>query len=176
MCVSSPSAEAEPLCVSIFSLPFCDWCPLRVYALSPSVIGARYGYMLSPLLRLVPASVIGPERAISAAPTSAAAARWLRAASSWLPAWRASAASLAASAPAPGRAWRVASASSTRPILSMHVAMRRCARSYPGSSDTCTGWEGSTRGRSCQGRPTRIRSISDDQRGRHRAPTLNYYK
>eukprot|EP00976_Prorocentrum_cordatum_P086036 1186347-Prorocentrum_minimum.AAC.5 len=26
----------------IFSLPFCDGCPLRVYSLSPSAIGARY--------------------------------------------------------------------------------------------------------------------------------------
>eukprot|EP00976_Prorocentrum_cordatum_P101374 1192603-Prorocentrum_minimum.AAC.1 len=30
----------------------------RVYSLSPSVIGARYGYILSPLLRLVPATGI----------------------------------------------------------------------------------------------------------------------
>eukprot|EP00959_Pyramimonas_sp_CCMP1952_P062835 1314001-Pyramimonas_sp.AAC.1 len=27
----------------IFSLPFCDWCLLRVHSLSPSAIGARYG-------------------------------------------------------------------------------------------------------------------------------------
>eukprot|EP00959_Pyramimonas_sp_CCMP1952_P442857 9270682-Pyramimonas_sp.AAC.2 len=32
---------------SIFSLPFRDWCPLWVYSLSPSAIGARYGYILS---------------------------------------------------------------------------------------------------------------------------------
>eukprot|EP00959_Pyramimonas_sp_CCMP1952_P092634 1938515-Pyramimonas_sp.AAC.1 len=39
--------------MGIFSLPFCDWCSLRVYSLFPSVIGARYGYILSPLLRFV---------------------------------------------------------------------------------------------------------------------------
>eukprot|EP00959_Pyramimonas_sp_CCMP1952_P128966 2696939-Pyramimonas_sp.AAC.2 len=32
------------------ALTFCDWCPLRVYSLSPSVIGIRYGYTRSPLL------------------------------------------------------------------------------------------------------------------------------
>eukprot|EP00959_Pyramimonas_sp_CCMP1952_P191107 3996228-Pyramimonas_sp.AAC.1 len=42
--------------MGIFSLPFCDWCPPRVYSLSLSAIGARYGYILSPLLRLVPAT------------------------------------------------------------------------------------------------------------------------
>eukprot|EP00976_Prorocentrum_cordatum_P028417 576406-Prorocentrum_minimum.AAC.1 len=26
----------------IFSLPFHDWCPIRVYSPSPSAIGARY--------------------------------------------------------------------------------------------------------------------------------------
>eukprot|EP00976_Prorocentrum_cordatum_P068310 1179085-Prorocentrum_minimum.AAC.1 len=39
----------------IFSLALCEWCPLRVYSLSPSVIGARYEYILSPLLCLMPA-------------------------------------------------------------------------------------------------------------------------
>eukprot|EP00959_Pyramimonas_sp_CCMP1952_P342411 7173879-Pyramimonas_sp.AAC.2 len=29
----------------IFSLPCCDWCPLRVYSLSPVAIGARCGYI-----------------------------------------------------------------------------------------------------------------------------------
>eukprot|EP00976_Prorocentrum_cordatum_P065348 1177869-Prorocentrum_minimum.AAC.3 len=38
----------------IFSLPFRDWCPLRAYSLSPSASGARYGYILSPLPRVVP--------------------------------------------------------------------------------------------------------------------------
>ena len=33
----------------IFSLPFRDWCPLRVYSLSPSAIGACYGYTGGPL-------------------------------------------------------------------------------------------------------------------------------
>eukprot|EP00976_Prorocentrum_cordatum_P000675 13259-Prorocentrum_minimum.AAC.1 len=28
-----------------FYIPFCDWCPLRVDSISPSVIGARYGYI-----------------------------------------------------------------------------------------------------------------------------------
>eukprot|EP00976_Prorocentrum_cordatum_P088557 1187360-Prorocentrum_minimum.AAC.2 len=41
---------ANPL--FIFSLPFCDWCLLRVYSLSPSAIGACYGYILSPLLHV----------------------------------------------------------------------------------------------------------------------------
>eukprot|EP00976_Prorocentrum_cordatum_P034897 709574-Prorocentrum_minimum.AAC.2 len=41
--------------MGIFAFPFCDWCPLWVYHLSPSAIGARYGYIISPLLRLVPA-------------------------------------------------------------------------------------------------------------------------
>eukprot|EP00976_Prorocentrum_cordatum_P110366 1195184-Prorocentrum_minimum.AAC.3 len=31
-----------------FPLPFRDWCPLWVHSLSPSVIGARCGYILSP--------------------------------------------------------------------------------------------------------------------------------
>eukprot|EP00976_Prorocentrum_cordatum_P094708 1189893-Prorocentrum_minimum.AAC.1 len=31
----------------IFSLPFSDWCLLRVYPLSPSAIGACYGYIPS---------------------------------------------------------------------------------------------------------------------------------
>eukprot|EP00976_Prorocentrum_cordatum_P027432 556391-Prorocentrum_minimum.AAC.1 len=39
--VSGPRAAAKPL-VS----PFCDGCPLSVYSLSPSAIGARYGYIL----------------------------------------------------------------------------------------------------------------------------------
>eukprot|EP00976_Prorocentrum_cordatum_P050737 1024065-Prorocentrum_minimum.AAC.1 len=63
--------------MGIFSLPFCGWCPPWVYSLSPSAIGARYGkrfdrcsrleteraitnntygYILSPLPRLVPAA------------------------------------------------------------------------------------------------------------------------
>eukprot|EP00976_Prorocentrum_cordatum_P077885 1182866-Prorocentrum_minimum.AAC.2 len=29
--------------VGLFSLPFCDWCPLWVHSLSPSAVGARYG-------------------------------------------------------------------------------------------------------------------------------------
>eukprot|EP00976_Prorocentrum_cordatum_P074777 1181645-Prorocentrum_minimum.AAC.3 len=33
---------------NIFSLRFRDWCPLRVYILSISVIGSRYGFILSP--------------------------------------------------------------------------------------------------------------------------------
>eukprot|EP00976_Prorocentrum_cordatum_P087698 1187011-Prorocentrum_minimum.AAC.12 len=41
--------------MGMFSLPFHDWCPLWVCSLSPSAIGARYGYVLSPLMRLVPA-------------------------------------------------------------------------------------------------------------------------
>eukprot|EP00976_Prorocentrum_cordatum_P083105 1185102-Prorocentrum_minimum.AAC.2 len=36
--------------MGIFSLPFCHWCPLWVYSLSPYAIGARFGYILSPLL------------------------------------------------------------------------------------------------------------------------------
>eukprot|EP00959_Pyramimonas_sp_CCMP1952_P186000 3889093-Pyramimonas_sp.AAC.2 len=32
---------------TLFSLPFCDWCLLRVYSLFPSAIGACYGYILS---------------------------------------------------------------------------------------------------------------------------------
>eukprot|EP00976_Prorocentrum_cordatum_P114751 1195893-Prorocentrum_minimum.AAC.5 len=28
----------------IFSVPFCDWWPLRVYSLSASAVGARHGY------------------------------------------------------------------------------------------------------------------------------------
>eukprot|EP00976_Prorocentrum_cordatum_P060189 1175795-Prorocentrum_minimum.AAC.1 len=39
----------------IFSLPLRDRCPLRVCSLSPSASGARYGYILSSLSRLVPA-------------------------------------------------------------------------------------------------------------------------
>eukprot|EP00976_Prorocentrum_cordatum_P092595 1189018-Prorocentrum_minimum.AAC.1 len=31
----------------MFSSPFCDWCPIRVYSLSPSAIGARYGWSSS---------------------------------------------------------------------------------------------------------------------------------
>eukprot|EP00976_Prorocentrum_cordatum_P075392 1181893-Prorocentrum_minimum.AAC.1 len=44
--------------MDIFSLPFCDWCPLWVYSLFPSAIGARYGYILSSLPQLVPATGI----------------------------------------------------------------------------------------------------------------------
>eukprot|EP00976_Prorocentrum_cordatum_P094828 1189945-Prorocentrum_minimum.AAC.2 len=33
---------------NIFSLPFCNWCPQQEFSLSPSAIGARYGYTLSP--------------------------------------------------------------------------------------------------------------------------------
>eukprot|EP00976_Prorocentrum_cordatum_P017821 359266-Prorocentrum_minimum.AAC.1 len=32
--------------MGMFSPPFCDWCPLWVYSLPPSAIGARYGYIL----------------------------------------------------------------------------------------------------------------------------------
>eukprot|EP00959_Pyramimonas_sp_CCMP1952_P402405 8432851-Pyramimonas_sp.AAC.2 len=32
---------------------FCEWCPLWVYSLSSSAIGACYEYILFPLLRLV---------------------------------------------------------------------------------------------------------------------------
>eukprot|EP00976_Prorocentrum_cordatum_P075989 1182119-Prorocentrum_minimum.AAC.1 len=42
----------------IFLFPFHDWCPLRVYSYYPSVIGARYGYFLSPLPRLVLATTM----------------------------------------------------------------------------------------------------------------------
>eukprot|EP00976_Prorocentrum_cordatum_P077539 1182731-Prorocentrum_minimum.AAC.1 len=38
----------------ICTLPSCDWCRRRVYALFPRVIGAGAGYMLSSLVRLVP--------------------------------------------------------------------------------------------------------------------------
>eukprot|EP00976_Prorocentrum_cordatum_P076752 1182427-Prorocentrum_minimum.AAC.1 len=38
----------------------CDWCPLRVYSLSPCAIGARYGYIPSPHVRLVPAMGVFP--------------------------------------------------------------------------------------------------------------------
>eukprot|EP00959_Pyramimonas_sp_CCMP1952_P223929 4682266-Pyramimonas_sp.AAC.1 len=34
--------------MGMFSFPFCDWCPLRGCSLSPSGIGARYGYTLFP--------------------------------------------------------------------------------------------------------------------------------
>eukprot|EP00959_Pyramimonas_sp_CCMP1952_P079112 1653742-Pyramimonas_sp.AAC.1 len=44
--------------MGIFSLPLCDWCLLRVYSLSPCAIGARYGYVLSPLVRLAPTTGI----------------------------------------------------------------------------------------------------------------------
>eukprot|EP00976_Prorocentrum_cordatum_P062535 1176754-Prorocentrum_minimum.AAC.5 len=40
--VSALHSEDTPM----FSLPFCDWCPLQVYSFSPSAIGARYGYIL----------------------------------------------------------------------------------------------------------------------------------
>eukprot|EP00976_Prorocentrum_cordatum_P095170 1190077-Prorocentrum_minimum.AAC.1 len=44
----SPLPRLVPA-TGIFALPFRNWCPLRVYSLSSSVIGARYGYILSPL-------------------------------------------------------------------------------------------------------------------------------
>eukprot|EP00959_Pyramimonas_sp_CCMP1952_P033702 707904-Pyramimonas_sp.AAC.1 len=40
----------------IFSLPSRDWCPPRVYSLSPRAIGARFGYILSALTQSVPAT------------------------------------------------------------------------------------------------------------------------
>eukprot|EP00976_Prorocentrum_cordatum_P073151 1180980-Prorocentrum_minimum.AAC.2 len=52
----------------VFPLPFCDWCPLRVCSLSPSAIGARYGYVLSPLLRLVRVAHLAIARAGAAEP------------------------------------------------------------------------------------------------------------
>eukprot|EP00976_Prorocentrum_cordatum_P066307 1178256-Prorocentrum_minimum.AAC.3 len=42
---SLPFCDRCPL--RVYSLPFCDRCPLRVYSLSPSAIGARCGYILS---------------------------------------------------------------------------------------------------------------------------------
>eukprot|EP00976_Prorocentrum_cordatum_P108380 1194833-Prorocentrum_minimum.AAC.1 len=53
VCSLSPS-ELVPA-TGVFSLPFREWCPLRVCSLSPSASGARYGYVLSPLPRLVSA-------------------------------------------------------------------------------------------------------------------------
>eukprot|EP00959_Pyramimonas_sp_CCMP1952_P130837 2735812-Pyramimonas_sp.AAC.1 len=53
--ILSPLPRLVPA-AGIFSLPFCDWCPLRVFSLSPSAIGACCGYILSPLPRLVPAA------------------------------------------------------------------------------------------------------------------------
>eukprot|EP00959_Pyramimonas_sp_CCMP1952_P469062 9494305-Pyramimonas_sp.AAC.2 len=47
--IFSPSPRFIPA-MGIFSLPFCDWCPLWVYSRSPSMIGAHYGSILSPLL------------------------------------------------------------------------------------------------------------------------------
>eukprot|EP00976_Prorocentrum_cordatum_P079101 1183407-Prorocentrum_minimum.AAC.3 len=44
----------------IFSLPFRDWCPLWVYSLSPSAIGARCGYILFLPPRLVPVPASEP--------------------------------------------------------------------------------------------------------------------
>eukprot|EP00976_Prorocentrum_cordatum_P088705 1187432-Prorocentrum_minimum.AAC.4 len=44
-------------CVQLRAVPQCGGL-LRVYSLSPSAIGARYGYILSPLPRLVPATGI----------------------------------------------------------------------------------------------------------------------
>eukprot|EP00959_Pyramimonas_sp_CCMP1952_P077436 1618629-Pyramimonas_sp.AAC.1 len=39
------AARWESVKKGVVTLPFCDWCPLRVYSLSPSAIGARYGYI-----------------------------------------------------------------------------------------------------------------------------------
>eukprot|EP00959_Pyramimonas_sp_CCMP1952_P241832 5054564-Pyramimonas_sp.AAC.1 len=39
--ILSPLLRLVPA-AGIFSLPSCDWCPLRVYSLSPSATGARY--------------------------------------------------------------------------------------------------------------------------------------
>eukprot|EP00976_Prorocentrum_cordatum_P054007 1089321-Prorocentrum_minimum.AAC.1 len=39
--ILSPFARLVPA-TGIFSLPLCDWCPIRVYSLSPCAIGARY--------------------------------------------------------------------------------------------------------------------------------------
>eukprot|EP00959_Pyramimonas_sp_CCMP1952_P328753 6882976-Pyramimonas_sp.AAC.1 len=41
---SSPLLRVVPA-TGIFSLPFCDRCPIRVYSLSPSAIDAHYGYV-----------------------------------------------------------------------------------------------------------------------------------
>eukprot|EP00959_Pyramimonas_sp_CCMP1952_P366779 7681849-Pyramimonas_sp.AAC.1 len=51
--ILSPLLQLVPA-TGIFSLPYCNWCPLRVYSLSPSAIGARHRYIRSPLPRLVP--------------------------------------------------------------------------------------------------------------------------
>eukprot|EP00976_Prorocentrum_cordatum_P104416 1193882-Prorocentrum_minimum.AAC.1 len=51
--ILSPLLRLAPA-TGMFSLPFRDWFPLRVRSLSPSAIGARYGYVLSPLPRWVP--------------------------------------------------------------------------------------------------------------------------
>eukprot|EP00959_Pyramimonas_sp_CCMP1952_P267949 5602163-Pyramimonas_sp.AAC.1 len=56
---SKASAQAGPrtkAASGIFSLPSCNWCPLQVYSLSPSAIGARYGYIPSLLL---PSALVG---------------------------------------------------------------------------------------------------------------------
>eukprot|EP00959_Pyramimonas_sp_CCMP1952_P108065 2259380-Pyramimonas_sp.AAC.1 len=42
----------------ICSLPLCDWFRRRVYALFPRAIGSGGGYLLSSLVRLVPAEAI----------------------------------------------------------------------------------------------------------------------
>eukprot|EP00976_Prorocentrum_cordatum_P068292 1179077-Prorocentrum_minimum.AAC.1 len=41
---SSPGPNPFGHLSHLYALPFCDWCPLRVYSLSPSVIGDRCGY------------------------------------------------------------------------------------------------------------------------------------
>eukprot|EP00976_Prorocentrum_cordatum_P101855 1192816-Prorocentrum_minimum.AAC.2 len=51
--ILSPLLRLVPA-TGIFSLPFYDWCPLRVYSLSPSVIGARYGYIPLPFCDCCP--------------------------------------------------------------------------------------------------------------------------
>eukprot|EP00976_Prorocentrum_cordatum_P068222 1179048-Prorocentrum_minimum.AAC.2 len=48
VCNYSPVSPITLFVPRRFSLPLRDWCPLRVYSFSPSVIGARYGYILSP--------------------------------------------------------------------------------------------------------------------------------
>eukprot|EP00976_Prorocentrum_cordatum_P112496 1195540-Prorocentrum_minimum.AAC.3 len=54
-----------PHCHGIFSLPFCDWCPLWVYSLSPSAIGAHYHATIDRAMRGVPSR---SERANQALP------------------------------------------------------------------------------------------------------------
>eukprot|EP00959_Pyramimonas_sp_CCMP1952_P200822 4200395-Pyramimonas_sp.AAC.1 len=53
----SPFVQLVPA-TGIFALPFRNWFLLRVYALSPCAIDARYGYIGSPLPQLAPATGI----------------------------------------------------------------------------------------------------------------------